>query len=292
MKKKIFMVLSAVTVLTMGVLVVACSKDSNALNPNEEVAVEEIMPAPTLQKTNSAAEWAAFNLEIEKLNAKYLTPEIMGKAMRVGRDSGYMSKDEKVEIIEADALGAAKGAEWGKKWGTKGSVAVGVAVGAAASILKWWELTGNGLETTTNPLPSYDELSSDSIAALIGERHNVIIDDFMNNPIDLTGLSDSEVLMNITNRYEQLCDPISVITRNFIASVRFDRLNNFSPEIRQVIDDFGVATMGMDANEMHDYTEEYLEIVDTNLSDSDEKTQIATYASVAYYSSSMWEITE
>lgn len=292
MKKKIFMVLSSVAVLTMGLLVVACSKDLNTVTPNEEFVVEEVMPAQTLQKTISAAEWEAFNLEVAKLNAKYLDPEIIGRAKRIGRDSGNMSRDEKVEIIEADALGAAQGAKWGKKWGTKGSVAVGVVVGAAASLLKWWELTGNGLETTTNPLPSYDELSSDSIAAMIGERHNLIIDDFMNNPIDLTGLSDSVVLANLTNRYEQLCDPVSVITKKFIASVRFDRLNNFSPEIRQVLDDFGVATVGMDANEMNDYTEEYLEIVETNLSDSDEKTQIATYASVAYYSSSMWEITE
>lgn len=71
MKKKIFMVLSAVAVLAMGVLVVACSKDSNALHPNEEIVVEEVAPAPTLQKTSSAAEWEAFNLEIEKLNEKY-----------------------------------------------------------------------------------------------------------------------------------------------------------------------------------------------------------------------------
>lgn len=55
MKKKIFMVLSAVVVLAMGVLVVACSKDSNTLNPNEEVVVEEVVPMPTLQESNSAA---------------------------------------------------------------------------------------------------------------------------------------------------------------------------------------------------------------------------------------------
>lgn len=292
MKKKIFMVLSAVTVLAMSVLVVACSKDSNALNPNEEIVVEEVVPIPPLQKSISAAEWEAFHVEVEKLNAKYLAPEVLSKAMRVGRDSGDMSRDEKVEIFEADAVGAAKGSEWGAKWGTKGRIAVGVAVGAVASLLKWWELTGNGLEASTKPLPSFDALSSDSVAVLIGERHNMIIEDFMNSPINITGMSDSAVLVDITSRYEQLFTPIAADTRSFIISVRFDKVNNFSPEIRRVIDDFGIATMGMDNKQMHDYTEEYLDIVDTHLPDSEEKNQVVTYASVAYYSSSMWEIEE
>jgi hypothetical protein len=292
MKKKIFMVLSAVTVLAMSVLVVACSKDSNALNPNEEIVVEEIVPTPPLQKSISAAEWEAFHVEVEKLNAKYLAPEVLSKAMRVGRDSGDMSRDEKVEIFEADAEGAARGSEWGAKWGTKGRIAVGVAVGAVASILKWWELTGNGLEASTKPLPSFDALSSDSVAVLIGERHNMIIEDFMNSPINITGMSDSAVLVDITSRYEELFTPIAADTRSFIISVRFDKFNNFSPEIRRVIDDYGTATMGMDNKQMHDYTEEYLDIVDAHLPDSEEKNQVVTYASVAYYSSSMWEIEE
>ena len=98
------MVLSAVVVLAMGVLVVACSKDSNALNPNEVISVEEVAPTPTLQKTNSAAEWAAFNLEIEKLNAKYLAPEVVGRAMLASKDSGTLSKKEEWQIVIADLL--------------------------------------------------------------------------------------------------------------------------------------------------------------------------------------------
>mgnify|MGYP003299388708 CR=1 FL=1 len=51
------------------------------------------------EEEQEAAEWAAFNLEIEKLNAKYLTPEVVGRAMRIGRDSGALSKEEKVLIV-------------------------------------------------------------------------------------------------------------------------------------------------------------------------------------------------
>lgn len=104
MKKKIFMVLSAVVVLAMGVLVVACSKDSNTLNPNEEVVVEEVVPMPTLQESNSAAAWEAFNLEVEKLNEKYKVD--YSTAMRA---SGDVTTDKVVEVLLADADGAIEG---------------------------------------------------------------------------------------------------------------------------------------------------------------------------------------
>ena len=143
MKKKIFMVLSAVAVLTMGVLIVACSNDSNTLNPNEKVILEEVVTTPTLQK-NSAAEWAAFNLEIEKLNAKYLTPEVVGRAMRIGRDSGALSKEEKVLIVLADLWGGAHGVKGGLSFGIWGAVAGAVIEGAIESLLMWGGLTLSG----------------------------------------------------------------------------------------------------------------------------------------------------
>lgn len=307
MKKKIFMVLSAVIVLAMGVLVVACSKDSNALNPNEEIVVEEVAPGPTLQKTNSAAEWAAFNLEVEKLNAKYLAPEVVGRAMRVGKDSGELSQEQKDEIWQVDAEGATWGWRIGGlvgeiiggcagnpvvgKW--SGRIAGAVVVGGVCSALKWNELTGGcGLMVSVNPLPKIDDLETDSLAAIVGEQHNMIIEDFINNPINLVSLSDSLILIDFTNRYERIFGAIQDSVKVLITSTNLNEVHDFSPEVEKVTGDFGEATFGMDDNQRHDYTEEYLEIVDANLSDSEDKMLIKTYAGVAYYSSAMWVVEE
>lgn len=299
MKKKIFMVLSAVTVLTMGILVVACSKDSNALNPNEEVAVEEIMPAPTLQKTNSAAEWAAFNLEIEKLNAKYLTPEIMGKAMRVGMDSGDVTTKLKDRIVKADRDGAGVGigagatigvAAGGAGGGFLGALAGGAIIGAIFSISEWWCLSGEGCMISINPLTSIDGLESDSIAALIGEQHNAIIEDFMKNPLVLTGVSDTIFLQDITERYERLFGVVGDSIKSSINTLYLNKKYDFSVEVEKVVGNLDDATKEMDIAQQHDYTEEYLEIVNATLSESEEKNQVAVSASVSYYSSAMWKV--
>lgn len=307
MKKKIFMVLSAVAVLAMGVLVVACSKDSNALHPNEEIVVEEVAPAPTLQKTNSAAEWEAFNLEIEKLNEKYLAPEIKGKAMRVGRDSEELSLAQVWEIAEADAIGAGVGglifgavgtliggatggANGAITGGAAGTIAGGVTVGVAFSILKWKSLTCSGAMVSINPPTSIEGIESDTLIALIGEQHNIIVEDFINNPTDLTNISDAALLEDILARYERLCGSISDSVRTTIVTTGLNEVRNFSLEVEKANFDFKEATMDMNKNQIRDYTEEYLQIVDANLSNSDEKFLVATYAGVAYYSSSMWEV--
>lgn len=315
MKKKIFLVLSAVTVLTMGVVMVACSKESNALNPNEEVVVEEVVPMPTLQKTNSAEEWAAFNLEIEKLNAKYLAPEVVGKAMRVGRDSGNLSKDEYHEIWEVDAEGAKYGSAVGSAIGGIIGVYAGVGtpigpggggvvgggigfllgasiIGAAASISKWWELTSCGLMVALNPLPSIDDLESDSLVSAIGRQHNMIIEDFINSPMDLSGVSDSMLLLDLSLRYERLFGIIPDTVKSIIINTRLDAVSDFSVEVKDATLAYREAVVDMNDNQKHDYTERYLEIADSTLSDSEEKVQISTYACVAYYSSAMWELKE
>lgn len=295
MKKKIFMVLSAVVVLAMGVFVVACSKDSNALNPNEVISVEEVAPTPTLQKTNSAAEWATFNLEIEKLNAKYLTPEVVGRAMRIGRDSGALSKEEKWQIVIEDLLGAIEGAGYGASlsagnpWAIAG---LAVVVGAARSIQKGLELTDSGCMVSINPLPSNDDLDSDSLANVIGERHNMIIIDIMNDITDIKNMSNSDLLCDLTNRYERLFGPLSNTIKSSLESINIDTSHEISMDLEQATARYAEVIVELNTFEKHNYTEEYLEVIDATLADSEEKTQMEAGIGTGYHSASLWEIEE
>ena len=291
MKKKIFMVLSAVVVLAMGVLVVACSKDSNTLNPNEEVVVEEVVNTPTLQK-NSAAEWAAFNLEIEKLNAKYLTPEVVGRAMRIGRDSGALSKEEKVLIVLADLWGGAQGVKDGLSYGIWGAVAGAVLEGAIESLLMWGGLTLSGCMVGINPLSSIDGLDSDSLANVIGERHNILIENIMTSNIDVVNMSSHALLVEITNQYEKLFGPLPNLLKSSLESKNIDTSDEISMDLEQATARYAEVIVELNTFEKHNYTEEYLEVIDATLADSEEKTQMLAGIGTGYHSASLWEIEE
>lgn len=292
MKKKIFMVLSAVVVLAMGVLVVACSKDSNALNPNEVISVEEVAPTQTLQKTNSAAEWAAFNLEIEKLNAKYLAPEVVGKAMRVGRDSGSLSKEQKEEIVKADALGAVTGAmrSWKGDWMTIVGSAI---IGAIVQSYRAWEgMTSNGCMISTNPLSSIKKLESDSLASLIGQRHNMILTELVSSGVDFTHVSDRALIEAVTYRYEQLYGSFPDSIKSFIHSMDLNDERMLSLNMEQATTKYVEMVVELNEIQKHSYTEEYIGVIDGELVDSDEKKQLIAGIGTGYHSASLWEIEE
>ena len=292
MKKKIFMVLSAVAVLTMGVLIVACSNDSNTLNPNEKVILEEVVTTPTLQK-NSAAEWAAFNLEIEKLNAKYLTPEVVGRAMRIGRDSGALSKEEKVLIVLADLWGGAQGVKDGLSFGIWGAVAGAVLEGAIESLLMWGGLTLSGCMVGINPLSSIDGLDSDSLANVIGERHNILIENIMTSNIDVVNMSSHTLLVEITNQYERLFGPLPNLLKSSILSMNIgETQDSISVDIEQATAQYVNMIVDLNGIQKHAYTEEYLEVMDATLADSEEKTQMLAGIGTGYHSASLWEIEE
>lgn len=292
MKKKIFMVLSAVAVLTMGVLIVACSNDSNTLNPNEKVILEEVVTTPTLQK-NSAAEWAAFNLEIEKLNAKYLTPEVVGRAMRIGRDSGALSKEEKVLIVLADLWGGAQGVKDGLSFGIWGAVAGAVLEGAIESLLMWGGLTLSGCMVGINPLSSIDGLDSDSLANVIGERHNILIENIMTSNIDVVNMSSHTLLVEITNQYERLFGPLPNLLKSSILSMNIGETQDpISVDIEQATAQYVNTIVDLNGIQKHAYTEEYLEVMDATLADSEEKTQMLAGIGTGYHSASLWEIEE
>ena len=291
MKKKIFMVLSAVTVLAMGVLVVACSKDSNTLNPNEEVVVEDVVSAPTLQKTNSAAEWAAFNSEIEKLNAKYLTLEALGRAKRVAKDSGDVTKKHE-EIVKADILGAVSGALGNSGKGIWNILGGAIIEGAISSYLAWDGMNENGCMIATNPLASIENLESDSLASIIGERHNILLQDMVSANMDVTTMSNSALLLDVTNRYERLFGTLSDSLRVSFLSINLDCEYDLSVDIEQAVESYAEMVVVLNETQGLFYTEDYLAVIDTTFADSDEKIQLLAGVGTGYYSASLWEIEE
>ena len=292
MKKKIFMVLSAVTVLAMGVLVVACSNDSNTLNSNEEVVVEEVVSTPILQKTNSAAEWAAFNLEIEKLNAKYLAPEIMGKAMRVARDSGDLSKEQKKEIVKADVLGAIVGGMgcWQGGWMT---IAGGVIIGAIVeSYVAWDGMTSSGCLISINPLSSIEGIETDTCASLIGERHNIILAELVTSRSHFTHLNERKLIEAVTNRYEQLYGSFPDSIKSSILSMNLHDKQLLSLNVEQATERYVDMIVELNEVKKHTYTEAYLGVINAEMADSEEKSQLLAGIGTGYHSASMWEIEE
>ena len=304
MKKKIFMVLSAVVVLAMGVLVVACSKDSNALNPNEVISVEEVAPAPTLQQTNSAAEWAAFNLEVEKLNEKYKST--FSTAMRAPGDT-TVSREIK-DIVFADAAGIAGGVLGGLEFltnlltvtgGTSYSphvvittVAVcGVVSGALASWAAACEHSVNtGTEVSINPLSSISDITGNSMAIGMARQHNIFVSSLKADNFNTTGLTQSQLLTELVERYEDLFGAIDNTVKRQI--LRYYSLNLPELDNRIVVahTSFRLSTEHLNKAQLKNYTEEYIRIAERTLSNDEEKLQVACYAATTYYSGALWTI--
>ena len=255
------------------------------------------MTTPTLQK-NSAAEWAAFNLEIEKLNAKYLAPEVVGKAMRVGRDSGSLSKEQKVAIVLVDLVGAVEGAVQGANWGKTlggygaiaGGVIWGVIRGATESIALAAGFNACGCMVSMNPLTSIDDLKSDSLASVIGERHNMIVEQIISDFVDITNMSDSALLAEVTICYERLFGPISTSLKSSILSTGMNKTQEISIDIELATAQYVEMIVNLNGIQKHAYTEEYLEVIDATFTDSEEKTQMLAGIGTGYHSASLWEI--
>ncbi len=305
MKKKIFMVLSAVAVLAMGVLVVACSKDSNALHPNEEIVVEEVAPAPTLQKTSSAAEWEAFNLEIEKLNEKYKVD--YSTAMRA---SGNVTTEKVMEVLLADADGAVDGLsnafDYLDEFGLLAACAptpltweallayFGGSAVIFAAIASWnaaSECSLDGENVSINDFSSMLRFDKNFVTIEMGKRHNQLIENLHRDNQGFTGLSKRQVRIEMLNRYEQLYGPVDSNLRQALLSYTLvlptyivkENVRNANIQFRNVTRSFSML-------QMQRYTEEYLDVVNRSSIDAEDKLLVAVYGSVMCCSKALWNV--
>ncbi len=304
MKKKIFMVLSTVTVLAMGVLMVACSKDSNTLNSNEEIVVEEVVPTPTLQESNDDAGWEAFNSQVEKLNTKYKVESSM--PMRAPGDT-TVSREIK-DIVFADAAGLAAGALGGLEFltnlltvtaGTSYSLPVvittvtvcGVVSGALASWAAACEHSVNtGTEVSINPLSSISDITGNSMAIGMARQHNIFVSSLKADNFNTTGLTQSQLLTELVERYEDLFGAIDNTVKRQI--LRYYSLNLPELDNRIVVahTSFRLSTEHLNKVQLKKYTEEYIQIAERTLSNDEEKLQVTCYAATTYYSGALWTI--
>ncbi|GEM_PF-2552601 len=305
MKKKIFMVLSAVVVLAMGVLVVACSKDSNTLNPNEEVVVEEVVPMPTLQESNSAAAWEAFNLEVEKLNEKYKVD--YSTAMRA---SGDVTTDKVVEVLLADADGAVEGLSYALQYLNGLELLAACAStpltreailayfgGSAvifAAIASWnaaSECSLDGDNVSINDFSSILRFDKKYVTIEMGERHNQLIENLYRDNQGFTGLSKRQVKIEMLNRYEQLYGAVDSRLRQCLLSYTMVLPDNIMKvNVKNANIQFRNVTRSFSMLQMQRYTEEYLDVVNRSSIDADDKLLVAVYGSVMCCSKALWNV--
>lgn len=90
--------------------------------------------------------------------------------------------------------------------------------------------------------------------------------------------------------YEKCFSAIWPSTKSFLRSANYFSPPTASSNVMQTNLQFSAIIYPMAAVTKRNYTDDYLSLVDSTLSDNLEKFQIMSYASVMYYSESLWLI--
>ncbi|MBQ5388267.1 MAG: hypothetical protein IIU55_04230 [Paludibacteraceae bacterium] len=279
MKKKFFIAISVVSVFAMGMLMVACTSKSNSLNPNEDVAFEESVQQV---KETSSDEWEAFYAAVDELNSKYFPKNNLAKYV-VASDDVEVDEEMK-EIVRADALGAALGLLGGSTWQER---IVSAVINAAVESYK--EATNSDCQVTTNSLIFINDLDHSSVGVVVGQQHNAIVHQLMSDNFAVSGLTRQEIMTVFVQTYEELYFPINSTFRRALinGTLRMPALNT---SVQRANNQFDIAASSLSISVLHDYTEEYLSVVDRTISNENDKSSIQTYACQTYYSSALWVV--
>lgn len=279
MKKNFFIAISVVSVFAMGMLMVACTSKSNSLNPNEDVAFEESVQQV---KETSSDEWEAFYAAVDELNSKYFPKINLAKFFAAGDDAETVQ--ELYEIFETDALAAAAAFFGGSTWQER--IVSAVVNGAVASYLKSQE---SDCQVTTRSPGLIDELDHSSVGVVVGQQHNVILYQLMRHNFDGNGLTRKEIMTEFVQTYEQLYSPIdNTFKRALInGSLKMPILNT---NVEQANHQFKIAASHLLIGGLHDYTEEYLSVVERTISNEEDRLSMQIYASQTYYSTALWMV--
>lgn len=263
----------------MGMLMVACTSKSNSLNPNEDVAFEESVQEV---KETSSDEWEAFYAAVDELNSKYFPKNNLAKYV-VASDDVEVDEEMK-EIVRADALGAALGLLSGSTWQER---IVSAVINAAVESYK--EATNSDCQVTTNSLIFINDLDHSSVGVVVGQQHNAIVHQLMSDNFAVSGLTRQEIMTVFVQTYEELYFPINSTFRRALinGTLRMPALNT---SVQRANNQFDIAASSLSISVLHDYTEEYLSVVDRTISNENDKSSIQTYACQTYYSSALWVV--
>ena len=288
MKKFYFILLSAII---FGVVIVACTSQGDECAPISgiESQLQDNEPA------NTESDWAAFNQALDSLNAKYARLQKTGKQ--------YTSVLPISPVADADAGGAVIGHEILRRF-PNGSVQVEevvVVYSVMYSFEEHKERTEIDTTTTLFPAPrtnpyTYPIYPPHSIPVLLtntpcaeyGLNHNIIIEQLLN--VDgVYEMSRQQLLNAIISIYNQEISLISRQTGNWILEhSSSEYLPEIDTEVQQTNGHFAISIARLDITMRRNYTDDYLERVNASTLNNHVKDVLKTYASVMYYSSSLW----
>lgn len=266
--------------LVLGITSVACSSHSN----EPSASPEEVVVTPSVGLTD----WDNFNRSLDSLNAQYKASRPNGVKYRLASDF------DPDKFAAADAKGAVKWLEIIKTL-PNGQVKVKpttVVMSVLHSFEEYKEYTD--IDTTSvpftpvpnsNSIPQFEYVNSN---AEVGEEHNQVLLNLLEVQ-DAFDMTRGELIQTIIELYEQQYDFIPYSSKahlqNLLEDVRNVRVKREVMEaVNNFTETFSILTIARKCN----YTDNFVELVDSTITDTHDKRQLKTYASVMYYSSAFW----
>ena len=266
--------------LVLGITSVACSSHSN----EPSASPEEVVGTPSVGLTD----WDNFNRSLDSLNAQYKASRPNGVKYRLASDF------DPDKFAAADAKGAVKWLEIIKTL-PNGQVKVKpttVVMSVLHSFEEYKEYTD--IDTTSVPfIPVYNSNSIPQFEyvnsyAEVGEEHNQVLRNLLEMQ-DAFNMTRGELIQTIIELYEQQYDFIPYSSKahlqNLLEDVRNVRVKR---EVMEAVNNFTETFSTLTIATKCNYTDNFVELVDSTITDTHDKRQLKTYASVMYYSSSLW----
>ena len=282
-----FIAFSAVSLFIVGLLIVACSSDTNDL-----AVVPQTVKRQAPQDLSSESDWADFYAKVEALNAKYATQNRSIVLPGIGLH------DELTEFKQLILVADAAGTQLGWEGATNGInsltandiMAMATATGAYRSYIALPNPDTTDITITLRDLHTIADLKVASPCVTMAKRHNQLLGTMMGNNYSSTGKSQGDILLDFIHGYEQLFG-ISISNSNESSLVNYVTLARTPSLTNNVINanhTFQEATISMSMATMRNYTDEYLGVVAGASLDAYDKMQMSIYASVMYYSNALW----
>ena len=294
MKKTLFIAFSAIGIVVASLLVVACSSDSNSPDVQANKVVQRVA-----EDTSNEDAWTDFYAEVEALNARYAVQSRMISLPQWGADLD-MTKFKQLIVVE-DAKGSQIGWDYAynNSATTNNSLATATIVGALRSYEMYrYEPDTTTIDTTGTTITIINPNRIDNLSlittpfVLIGQRHNQLLASLINSNYNSTGKSERQMFQDFVQRYEQLFTPMTNAYKQILLTqnVYTTRTPNLTDNVATANENFKTQTAQMSIATLHDYTDEYLNIVNATSLNAYDKMQMSLYASVSYYSGALWVV--
>ena len=290
MKKFMFIALSAISIVVVGCLSVACSSDSNTPDATPQKMVQK-----SAQEQSDDANWADFYAAVDSLNTEYaLLMNDMTNERYI--DPGLTEFRVDTSIVNKDIHGALHGVEFTRTF-NNGNLTISLPgttiMSAVYSYYKFKfveELDNQDIQfrLTIRNLNSIYHLNNGHICTLLGKQHNQLLVAMIESNFDSTNLTYAQVIEAFINKYEQLFTPVPRNIKTLLSRSGLDRGVPMTINVQQANTQFRNATLTMSMPTMRNYTDDYLNIVNAAQVDEYDKMQMCVYAGVAYYSGALW----